>query len=145
MLAVESLNADNVSEVADLEKHCFGEHAWSENLLKNEIGDPKKHYFVLRECGQVVAYGGFCQVLDEGDIMNICVDEKHRKKGYATKILRSFFDVADTLGLTAFTLEVRVSNDAARRLYEKNGFHFVGIRKNYYPDGEDCCIYWYYR
>lgn len=145
MLTVESLTVENVSEVAALDKRCFGEHAWSENLLQGEIGETNKHYVVLKEDGKVVAYGGFCQVFDEGDIMNICVDDTHRRKGYATEILRSFFNVAEKLGVNAFTLEVRVSNEPARRLYEKNGFTFVGVRKNYYPDGEDACIYWWYR
>lgn len=140
----ESLCNENVSEVAELEKECFGKNAWSENLLRNEIGDPDKRYVVLREDGMVAAYGGFVRVLDEGDIMNIAVKESFRRRGFATLILDSILSMAKELNITAFTLEVRASNTAARSLYEKNGFVNAGIRKNYYSDGEDACIYWRY-
>lgn len=144
MLTYEPLTEENVDKVAELEKECFGKNAWSENLLRGEIGVGNKHYVVVKEDGKVVAYGGFCQVLDEGDVMNIAVTHDSRKKGYATKILERFFTLAKERGITAFTLEVRESNVAARSLYEKVGFSSAGVRTNYYPDGENACIYWKY-
>ena len=144
MLTYEPLSVENVAGVAALEIECFGRHAWSENLLRAEIGEDAKHYVVVKDGEKVVAYGGFSQVLDEGDVMNICVAESYRRRGVATAVLECFFDMAKELGVSAFTLEVRISNRPARDLYEKNGFRFVGVRKNYYSDGEDACIYWKY-
>ncbi|MBR1747171.1 MAG: ribosomal protein S18-alanine N-acetyltransferase [Clostridia bacterium] len=144
MLTYSSLNDENVHLVATLERDCFGKDAWSENLLRGEIGQEDKHYVVLKEDDEVIGYGGFCKILDEGDIMNIAVRTDKRRCGYASKILDWFFEQADLVGIKSFTLEVRVSNLAARNLYEKKGFSFSGIRKKYYSDGEDCCIYWKY-
>ncbi len=142
MLVFRSLDYDNVHLVAELERECFGEDAWSENLLREEIGQEDKYYFLLFLGEELVAYGGFSKVIDEGDIMNIAVSKKHRGRGYGRKILEKFFSIADELGIRSFTLEVRESNLPARRLYESKGFTFSGQRRNYYNNKEDCCIYW---
>lgn len=142
MLTINNLEESNVGMVAELEKECFGEDAWSENLLRQEIGQPDKYYFLLFSDKKLVAYGGFLQVIDEADIMNIAVSEEYRRQGYATRVLREIFFKAKELGIKRITLEVRESNEAARSLYEKNGFVFSGIRRNYYRNKENCCIYW---
>ena len=144
MLVFENLNENNVAEVADLEKRSFGKYAWSLDLLRGELADEKKHYAVIRVDGKVVAYGGFLQVFDEGDVMNIAVDEAYRRQGYGEAILDRFFSEASKLGINSFTLEVRESNVPAKGLYEKKGFRCAGVRKNYYPDGENACIDWKY-
>jgi len=142
MLVKESLTENNVKKVADLEYECFGKDAWSENLLRQEIGQEDKHYVVLFSDGVLVAYGGFSQVLNEGDIMNIAVAEKFRRQGYGKRILEEIFSIAKDLHIERITLEVRESNLPARSLYEKEGFVFSGIRRNYYRNKENCCIYW---
>lgn len=142
MLVKESLTESNVKKVAELEIECFGKDAWSENLLRQEIGQTDKHYVVLFSDGELVAYGGFSQVLNEGDIMNIAVAEKFRRRGYGKLILEEIFDIAKSLDIERITLEVRESNLPARSLYEKEGFVFSGIRRNYYRNKENCCIYW---
>ena len=144
MLEFQPLNEDNVVAVALLEKECFGKNAWSENLLRGEIDQSDKYYTVVLLDGKVVAYGGFAKVIDEGDIMNIAVSSEYRRQGFAGMVLSDFFNKSKELGIKSFTLEVRVSNEPARKLYEKYGFEFSGIRTKYYSDGEDCCIYWKY-
>ena len=144
MLVKESLNFNNLHAVAELEKVCFGKNAWSQELLANEIGQENKHYTVIVIDGEVAGYGGFSQVLDEGDIMNIAVFPKFRRQGIASIILDSLFDKAEELGIKSFTLEVRDGNLPAKSLYEKAGFVFCGKRTGYYSDGEDACIYWKY-
>ena len=146
MFIVEPLHFFNVHAVAELEKTCFGPYAWSEELLEREILHPDKHYTVVcdEENGEVLGYGGFMQVFDQGDIMDIAVDPKARRRGVATAIINEFFDQSELLDIKAFTLEVRDSNEAAKKLYEKMGFVCVGKRPGYYPDKEDACIYWKY-
>ena len=144
LITKEPLDNNNLHAVAELEKECFGSTAWSENLLAGEIGQDNKHYTVLRKDGVVVAYGGFAQVLDEGDIMNIAVAAECRRQGLGIIIINSFFEQAEDLGIKSFTLEVGDGNFAAKKLYEKAGFEFAGKRTGYYSDGEDACIYWKY-
>lgn len=142
MLTLDKLTEKNVKLVAKLEEVCFGEDAWSENLLRGEINQPNKYYFLLFSNEILVAYGGFLHILDEGDIMNIAVAPAYRRQGYATKILNEIFSKGKELGIERFTLEVRESNFSARNLYEKSGFVFSGMRRNYYRNKENCCIYW---
>lgn len=144
MLKILPLNEYNVVEVAAIEKKCFGAERWSENLLREEIYDKNKYYAVCYSGKSVVGFGGYAQVLDEGHIMNIAVDPDYRNKGIGTYILKGLLNNGKKAGVSAFTLEVRVSNSIARLLYERAGFQFVGIRKKYYPDKEDACIYWLY-
>ena len=69
-------------------------------------------------------------VLDEGEILRICVREEHRQKGLGHALLRALF--AACPGIRTWFLEVREGNRAAVRLYEAEGFTPTGVRKNYY-------------
>ena len=71
-------------------------------------------------------------VLDEGDIGNIAVTPCERRRGIGAALLGALFAEAARRKASVLQLEVRESNLAARRLYEKNGFETVGKRKNYY-------------
>ena len=140
-MLIENLSESNVHAVAELETECFGDDAWSENLLRSEL-TPEKRYFVIRDGEKALAYGGFIQIFDEGHITRIAVSKDCRRQGLGQQILSTFFSLASLIGINSFTLEVRIGNVPARSLYEKNGFKLVGIRPKYYRDGEDCCIYW---
>ena len=142
MLSFETLNYENVSRVALLEKECFGKHAWSENLLREEIPQENKHYIVCLDGDKVVAYGGFAQVLDEAHIMNIAVSESYRKQGIGTIIIKKIIELSKENNIGSLTLEVRESNTPARNLYEKHSFILAGVRKGYYQNEENACIYW---
>lgn len=144
MNVFQSLNAENIKDVAAIEKKCFKTECWSENLFAEEILDKNKRYFVCLTENVVSGFGGYMKIFDEGHIMNIAVDEKYRRKGIATEILNIIIKDGIKNGIRAFTLEVRKSNTSAIKLYEKVGFKSVGIRPRYYPDKEDACIYWLY-
>lgn len=142
MLSFEKLTYENVKQVASLEQECFGAHAWSEKLFLEEILQENKHYIVAIFDGEVIAYGGFAQVLDEAHIMNIAVKAEYRKKGIGSQILEKIIEKAKEFNILSVTLEVRESNIPARNLYEKHSFNLAGIRKGYYQDKENACIYW---
>ena len=71
-------------------------------------------------------------VLDEADIGNVAVAPDSRRRGIGAALLKALFAESERRGAAVLQLEVRESNLAARRLYEKNGFEIVGKRKNYY-------------
>ncbi len=139
MVEIRALDENNAVDVAELEKECFGADAWSENLIRNELNDENKRYILVYEDGKLAGYGGFNQVLDEGQINNVAVGKNYRRKGYGSLILTQFFELAPKLGINSFTLEVREGNTPARSLYEKHGFISAGTRKGYYRDGENAC------
>jgi ribosomal-protein-alanine N-acetyltransferase len=75
--------------------------------------------------------------------MNIVVSPGQRRRGIATLLIQELFDVTGDDAQRGYTLEVRVSNEGAIRLYETMGFRSQGIRRGYYTDNrEDALIMW---
>ena len=135
---------------ADLDRVCQIEEAtfsvpWSRESIKKEICENEQaHYLIAEEDGEIAGYGGFWQVLDEGHIMNIAVDEKWRQRGIGETLLREMIAQGKQLGILYWTLEVRVTNRAAISLYEKIGFSSAGIRPGFYEKPkENAYIMWY--
>tara|TARA_B100001996_G_C18645935_1_gene587410 strand:- start:470 stop:880 length:411 start_codon:yes stop_codon:yes gene_type:complete len=88
--------------------------------------------FVIRSNENVVAFCIANKVLDECHLQNIAVVEELRGKGIGTFMLNILFKRARLSDLYRVLLEVRESNEIARKFYEDNGFKEVSVRKNYY-------------
>jgi ribosomal-protein-alanine N-acetyltransferase len=112
-------------------------YAFRQELETNRLA----HYLVGRAGDEVVAYAGIWMMVDEAHITTFAVLPDWRRQGIGARLLLAVLDVAEGLGAREATLEVRLSNLAARRLYESFGFRPVGIRPNYYSDNsEDALI-----
>jgi [ribosomal protein S18]-alanine N-acetyltransferase len=98
--------------------------------------------YVLRTADQpVAAFCAFWLVAEQAHINNLAVLPELRGRGLGTQLLEAITQEAARLGASMLTLEVRHSNDAARRLYERAGFYQDGVRKNYYTNPiEDALI-----
>lgn len=137
----EALKTEQCDSVFQLEKDIFPD-SYSLESIVSDCSNPKKSGFVLTDDGDVVAYMLCSSVLDEINIDRIAVKEAFRKSGLASFLLERFISYCKDNGLTIINLEVRSSNLAAQRLYEKFGFKKVGERKRYYPDNnEDAMLY----
>jgi ribosomal-protein-alanine N-acetyltransferase len=78
----------------------------------------------------------------ETELFYIYVSHRARRRGLADELLTEFCEHAlRDWSCERVMLEVRPSNLAAQRLYEKHGFEKVAIRKRYYQDGEDALLY----
>lgn len=117
---------------------------WTRRAFQSEITDNVyAHYYVARHRGIIVAYVGMWIILEEAHITNIAVHPDYRRCGVGRRLLEEMFQKAKELGSTKMTLEVRVSNAGAIRLYESLGFVDCGRRKGYYTDTrEDAIIMW---
>lgn len=141
----------DVPAVAAIEQSVSAE-PWSETLFAGEfeMAPAARHWLVAESeaDGTIVAFGGMMFVSDEGHLMNIAVHHDHQRQGIGRKLCTVLFEEARRRGSEALTLEVRVSNGAARELYQSFGFAPVGSRKDYYTnaDGsrEDALILWLY-
>jgi ribosomal-protein-alanine N-acetyltransferase len=94
----------------------------------------------LGENGVVLGYAGLSVVAGEGYINNLAVRQEYRKQGVASALLDVFLRFAQAQNLEFLTLEVRLSNQAAKGLYMKHGFAQVGRRKDYYDDPREDAI-----
>ena len=74
------------------------------------------------------------------EIYNVAVKESQRKQGIAHKLLSRSIAFLAKLGVSEMNLEVRAGNVPAISLYTRNGFVACGVRKKYYPDGEDALL-----
>ena len=100
--------------------------------------------WVLRDAaGQVAAYSVMMMVLDEAHLLNLSVARHAQRTGLGWRTLDWMADVARGYGGRTMLLEVRPSNEAALRLYDRYGFERIGVRRGYYPaDGgrEDAVV-----
>ena len=128
-MEIIKMTKEDAGALEALDKLCFSV-PWSEKSFIEEVENPLATYFVAKENNEIIGYGGIWQVQDEGQITNIAVHPKMRKKGIASAILEKLIDEAKSS--ERIVLEVRESNIAAICLYEKYGFKNCGIRKNFY-------------
>jgi ribosomal-protein-alanine N-acetyltransferase len=100
-------------------------------------------YFVARVGATVVGYGGIMLVVGEGHVCTLAVDPRWQRHGIGTRLLLALARGAVAHGMTALTLEVRLSNAPAQNLYRRFGFAPAGVRKNYYSESnEDALVMW---
>lgn len=122
---------EHVAQVAQLEKLCFS-CPWSEISVSGELSNPLSLWIVAVEGEQVIGYVGSQSVMGESDMMNIAVAPNFRRQGVARMLVKELIAQLKYNDVYCLTLEVRVSNIPAIKLYEKMGFVQVGRRPNYY-------------
>ena len=117
---------------------------WSPNLFLAEMGESANRcYLVARMDREVVGYGGLICYGEEAHITNIAVDPMHHRHKIGSRLLHDLVVNAVEMGAEAVSLEVRITNWGAQRMYGRFGFRPVGVRKNYYQEvNEDALIMW---
>ena len=137
------MTLEDLQAIYTLEVKCF-KVPWTEEAFKNEIVQNKlAHYYVLSLDDKVIGYGGLWHIMDEGHITNIAIDPSYRNKGYGKILMKNIMEESRKVGIEFMTLEVRVTNISAIKLYEALGFKTSGIRPKYYTDNqEDAKIMW---
>ena len=117
---------------------------WSPNLFLAEMAESANRcYLVARADREVVGYGGLICYGEEAHISNIAVDPLQHRRRIGSRLLHDLVLHSVDMGAEAISLEVRVTNWGAQRLYGHFGFRPVGVRKNYYQEiQEDALIMW---
>lgn len=142
MIEIRRMQERDLDQVAMLENLIFSE-PWSRRGFEETYQKKENCYLVAVEDGQILAYCGLWGIADEGDICNVAVRGDARRRGIAEAMLRKLLAEGEAMGITAFTLEVRVGNTPAIALYRKLGFEDVGIRPDYYTKPrENALIMW---
>ena len=138
-----TMTVNDLPQVQLVERKCFTT-PWSRNLFLSEMTRNDNAIYIVACVGEkIVGYAGIWVILDEGHVTNIGVDPDFRRQGIGQGLLEELTVRAMQRGITAMTLEVRLSNYGAQALYKKLGFEASGIRKEYYQDDkEDALIMW---
>jgi len=135
-IVIDDMRPEDVPEVLAIERVSFTT-PWSGTLFMNEIYKPLSLPKVARSGDKIVGYICANQVIDEGHILNVTVHPEHRGQGMAAELLRYMIGILADRGCTVIYLEVRISNEAALRMYEKAGFRIISVRKRYYTSPEE--------
>lgn len=141
-MTVRLMNKEDVGQVEEIEKQNFSE-PWSAQAFLDTIKQQNRFYFVVVEDEMVKGYCGMWNVAGEGQITHVAVDRIYRRRGVAKAMMTEMIETGISNGITAFTLEVRVSNHPAIELYKSLGFEQAGIRRGFYDlPKEDAVIMW---
>ena len=121
-VVIEAMRLEDLDEVQRIEEASFTTpwppNAYRSELLTNRLAS----YLVARVDGRIAAYGGMWLMVDEAHITTFAVHPAWRRQRLGERLLLAFLDLARDRRAREATLEVRLSNLAARRLYEKYGF-----------------------
>jgi ribosomal-protein-alanine N-acetyltransferase len=131
--------AEDLEQVVEIEKASMPS-PWSKELFEEELKRERARYFVGEIDGQVAGYMGYWEALQEAHIINLAISPLFRQKGFGFQMLEYCLRFAYNHGARLATLEVRESNEAAQRLYEKMNFRTVAIRKKYYSDNQENAV-----
>ena len=135
---------EDLNGVLDVEAESFT-NPWTREMYTWELQNRNVcHIYVVRtEQCPVAGFCAFWLVFDEIHINNVAMRPAFRAQGIGTGLMHHVLAEARRLGARRATLEVRASNDQARRLYERLGFYVAGTRRNYYSNPvEDALILW---
>jgi [ribosomal protein S18]-alanine N-acetyltransferase len=144
MIELRKLKLRDLGAIEEIERASYPT-PWSRSMFAGELAKPSSICLgaIDGEQDELVGYLIISRYVDAWHVMNIAVAPAYRRKGIARALMERLFEVTERDARRGYTLEVRVSNDAAISLYEALGFRARGIRRGYYTDNrEDALIMW---
>jgi [ribosomal protein S18]-alanine N-acetyltransferase len=141
-LRIRRLDLSDLDAVERIEQRAYPT-PWSRSMFASELAKPASICLGGFEGEELVGYVINSRYVDAWHVMNVAVDPSVRRRGVATALLERLFELTQDDERRGYTLEVRISNESAIRLYERLGFEPRGIRRGYYTDNrEDALIMW---
>jgi ribosomal-protein-alanine N-acetyltransferase len=133
-VGIRPMHELDVPVIVAIERAAY-QFPWSEGIFRDclRVGYVCR---VVDADGDMAGYGIMSVGAGEAHILNVCIRNEYRCRGFARKMLLYLLERARTLGMYEAFLEVRPSNTAAARLYHSMGFEQVGVRRGYYQATE---------
>ncbi|MGR6982194.1 ribosomal protein S18-alanine N-acetyltransferase [Testudinibacter sp. P27/CKL/0425] len=135
MIAIQPLDAADFDRLYQIEQQA---HLipWSKGTLLNNQGERYLNLKIIKN--QTIVGFAICQtVLDEATLFNIAIDPAYQRQGLGEQLLLQLINELRQSAVLILWLEVRQSNLAAQKLYDRLGFNLVTQRKNYYPTADN--------
>ena len=141
-LDIRLLDLADLDAIEAIEQRAYPT-PWSRSMFASELAKPTSICLGAYDGPELVGYVVNSRYVDAWHVMNVAVDPDRHRRGVATALLERLFELTADDERRGYTLEVRVSNEGAIRLYERLGFEARGIRRGYYTDNrEDALIMW---
>ena len=143
-IELRRLQLRDLNGVEEIERASYPT-PWSRSMFAGEVSKPSSLCLGAfdTEDDRLAGYLIVSRYVDAWHVMNIAVAPGYRRHGIAKRLLNDLFDRTGDDGKRGYTLEVRVSNNDAIKLYEQMGFRSRGVRRGYYTDNrEDALIMW---
>jgi ribosomal-protein-alanine N-acetyltransferase len=142
-LEITRMRRRHLKGVLAIERQVYP-RPWSPNLFLSEMAEQRNRVYLVARLGrEIVGYAGLMSYGEEAHVTTIAVDPGQQRRKVGTRLLYELVQRARDMGARAVSLEVRMSNWGAQRLYGRFGFRPVGVRKNYYQEtGEDALVMW---
>ena len=143
-MIIRALRPRDLPAIEEIERASYAT-PWSRTMFAGELSKAASVCLGAfdEESRDLVGYLVVSRYVDAWHVMNIAVRPELRRGGIATALLEQLFELTSGDGRRGYTLEVRVSNEPAIKLYERLGFQARGIRRGYYTDNrEDALIMW---
>lgn len=131
---LQRLDLARVPEILEIERLGYP-FPWTEQIVRDSFRHGNDCWGVLNPADELLAYAFFSMAVGEAHVLNICVDPVQQGQGLGRYLMQHLITEAREALCTVVLLEVRRSNQVARRLYESLGFATLGVRKGYYPAG----------
>ena len=141
---LRALELRDLSAIEEIEQRSYPT-PWSRSMFASELAKPSSICLGAfePEDGRLLGYLIISKYVDAWHVMNVAVEPSQRRHGIAQQLLERLFELTANDSRRGYTLEVRVSNVDAIRLYERLGFQARGLRRGYYTDNrEDALIMW---
>ncbi|MCX5717157.1 MAG: ribosomal protein S18-alanine N-acetyltransferase [Nitrospirae bacterium] len=138
-LTIRAMRESDLPSVVAIERLSFST-PWSETSFLNEIYKHNSTAKISVAGERVIGYMCANQIADEGHILNLAVHPDFRGRGIANTLVKNIIEELKEKACRFLYLEVRASNNAARKLYEGFGFSIVGARKAYYTEPKEDAV-----
>jgi [ribosomal protein S18]-alanine N-acetyltransferase len=139
---IRALTIGDLNAIESIERRSYPT-PWSRSMFAGELAKPASLCLGAFEDDRLAGYLITSRYVDAWHVMNIAVNPSFRRRGIATALIERLFELTDDGGRRGYTLEVRVSNKGAIKLYERLGFTARGKRRGYYTDNrEDALVMW---
>ena len=136
---IRDIREADIEKIHRLEKKAFSD-PWGIHGLKESLGQSYTKLFGAWEKEELLGYAIVYFMADEGELVRIAVDPCCRRRGVASHLLEELLRVCRENGVKRVLLDVRESNEAAIKLYERMGFKADGMRKNFYTKPDEDAV-----
>ena len=138
-MLIRKMTDEDLPEVCVIEQETFSD-PWSEEDFCNSMNEANNSYLVVEIEGTIAGYCGYWGICEEGYIYNVAVKQEYRRHHIGYQMMKALLEDAGSRGITSLTLEVRISNEPAIRLYEALGFERAGVRKDFYSKPKESAV-----